>query len=89
MSKAALAAAISEKHEITKALAADVIDTTLETITKALKKEGRFTLPGFGSFTVRKRGARKGRNPQTGAEIKIKASKSVGFRAGKPLKESI
>lgn len=89
MSKAALAAAISEKHEITKTLAADVIDTTLEAITKALKKEGRFTLPGFGSFIVRKRGARKGRNPQTGAEIKIKASKSVGFRAGKPLKESI
>ena len=56
---------------------------------KALKKEGKFGLVGFGTFTVRKRAARKGRNPSTGAEIKIKASKSVGFKQGAELKKTI
>ena len=56
------------------------------TISKTIKKDGRFSYPGFGTWTVRQRKARKGRNPQTGAEIKIKASKTVGFKPAKELK---
>ena len=66
---------------LSKRLAGDVIDATFEAISKAVKKDKRFAYPGFGTFTVRSRKARKGRNPQTGEEIKIKASKTVGFKS--------
>jgi len=74
---------------LSKRLANDVIDATFDTIGKAIKKEKRFAYPGFGTFTVRSRKARKGRNPQTGEEIKIKASKTVGFKPAPALKGSL
>jgi DNA-binding protein HU-beta len=88
MSKQALIEALAEGG-MTKVAAGEAVSHLLETITAALKKEGKFTIVGFGSFTVRKRAARKGRNPATGAEIKIKASKSVSFKAGAALKEAL
>ena len=75
--------------DLTKRLVSDVIDATFENIGKSIKKEKRFAYPSFGTFTVRNRKARKGRNPQTGAEIKIKASKTVGFKPAPTLKGSL
>jgi DNA-binding protein HU-beta len=75
--------------EMTKKMIAELVDGVFENTAEAIKKEGRFSYPGFGTFEVRKRKARKGRNPQTGDVIKIKASKSVGFRAAKALKEAL
>jgi DNA-binding protein HU-beta len=66
-----------------------MIDATFQAIAKTIKKEKRFAYPGFGTFTVRSRKARKGRNPQTGEEIKIKASKTVGFKPAPTLKSSL
>ncbi|HBP10695.1 MAG TPA: integration host factor [Nitrospina sp.] len=74
---------------LTKRLTGDVIDAAFDTISKAIKKEKRFAYPSFGTFTVRSRKARKGRNPQTGEEIKIKASKTVGFKPAPTLKSSL
>jgi len=74
---------------LTKRLAGDVLDAAFENISKAIKKEKRFAYPSFGTFTVRTRKARKGRNPQTGEEIKIKASKTVGFKPAPTLKNSL
>jgi DNA-binding protein HU-beta len=74
---------------LTKKAAAELVDALFVTIGKSIKKEGRFAYPGFGTWTVRSRKARKGRNPQTGAEIKIKASKTVGFKPAKELKSGL
>jgi DNA-binding protein HU-beta len=74
---------------LTKRLAGDIVDAAFENISKAIKKEKRFAYPSFGTFTVRSRKARKGRNPQTGEEIKIKASKTVGFKPAPTLKTSL
>jgi len=74
---------------LSKRLTGDVLDAVFENISKAVKKEKRFAYPGFGTFTVRSRKARKGRNPQTGEEIKIKASKTVGFKPAPTLKNSL
>ena len=63
--------------DLSKRLAGDILTAAFEAISKAIKKEKRFTYPGFGTFTVRNRKARTGRNPQTGATIKIKASKRL------------
>ena len=71
---------------MTKKAAGEMVDALFATLAKTIKKEGRFAYPGFGTWTVRQRKARKGRNPQTGAEIKIKASKTVGFKPAKELK---
>jgi len=65
------------------------LDALAKTITDALKKGEKITLVGFGSFEVKKRAARKGRNPQTGEEIKIAASKAPVFKAGKSLKDAV
>ena len=73
--------------DLTKKLTGQLVDAVFDNLTWAIKKEKRFSYPGFGTFTVRNRKARKGRNPQTGELIKIKASKSVGFRAAKALKD--
>ncbi len=91
MTKAELIEKLHAKFgaEITKRMIAELVDDVFENATAAVKKEGRFSYPGFGTFSLRKRKARKGRNPQTGAEIKIKASKTVGFRASKALKEKL
>ena len=74
---------------MTKKAAGEMVDALFATIGKTIKKEGRFFYPGFGTWTVRARKARMGRNPQTGAEIKIKASKTVGFKPAKELKSGL
>jgi nucleoid DNA-binding protein len=73
----------------TKKAAADAVEAVLSGITKALKKKQAVTIVGFGTFKVGKRKARKGRNPQTGAEIKIKAKNVPKFVAGKELKNAV
>ena len=75
--------------DISKRLTGDMLDAAFQSIQKAIKKNKRFSYPGFGTFLVRKRKARKGRNPQTGAEIQIKASKTVGFKPAPKLKNSL
>ena len=75
--------------DISKQLTGDMLDAAFESIQKAIKKNKRFSYPGFGTFLVRNRKARKGRNPQTGAEIQIKASKTVGFKPAPKLKKSL
>ncbi len=77
------------KDQITKKLAGDMVDALFENVALAIKKDKRFSYPGFGTFVVRQRKARKGRNPQTGEVIKIKASKAVGFRVAKSLKDRL
>ena len=72
---------------LTKKAAAELVDGLFATLSKTIKKDGRFSYPGFGTWTVRARKARTGRNPQTGASIKIKASKTVGFKPAKDLKD--
>ena len=69
-----------------KAAAARAVDAVLDGIAAGIKKDGNVQLIGFGTFAVKSRAARTGRNPQTGATIKIKASKTVGFKAGAALK---
>ncbi len=88
MTKADIVAALAERTKTTKAQAEASLEGLLEIIQTTLVKEGKITLTGFGSFEVRKRNARTGRNPQTGAAIKIPASKAVGFSAGKGLKDA-
>ena len=75
--------------DISKRLTGDILDASFKSIQKAIKKNKRFSYPGFGTFLVRNRKARKGRNPQTGAEIQIKASKTVGFKPAPKLKNSL
>ena len=75
--------------ELSKRLAGDILDAAFENISKSIKKDKRFAYPSFGTFTVRSRKARKGRNPQTGEEIKIKASKTVGFKPAPTLKKML
>jgi DNA-binding protein HU-beta len=89
MTKADLIAAVARDAKITKAAAAQAIDSITDTITKDLKKGERVTLTGFGIFSVANRKARTGRNPRTGQEIRIPASKTPKFTAGKALKEAL
>jgi DNA-binding protein HU-beta len=88
MNKADLIA-VAEKFTTTKKAAAEAIDAVFGAIEKALKKGDSVTIVGFGTFSVAKRAARTGRNPQTGAEIKIKAKKVPKFSAGKGLKDAV
>jgi len=85
MNKGELIAKLSEDAGITKTQANDALDSFIEAVTKTLKGGGKVTLVGFGTFSVSKRAARNGRNPQTGAIIKIKARKVAKFKAGKEL----
>ena len=85
MNKAELIDAISSQSKLTKADAGRALDATIDAINKSLKKGEKIGLVGFGSFTVAKRAARTGRNPQTGKEIKIAAKKVVKFKAGSDL----
>jgi DNA-binding protein HU-beta len=90
MTKTELVEKIAKDTGISKAAAAGAVNSFLGNITKELKKKnGKVTLVGFGTFTKVRRKARKGRNPQTGEAIKIKASNSVRFKPGKTLKDSI
>ncbi len=89
MNKSELVEAIAKSADISKAAAERSLDSTLESITKSLKKSGTVTLVGFGTFYVGKRAARSGRNPRTQAVIKIRAAKVPKFRAGKALKDAV
>ncbi|MEH6950455.1 HU family DNA-binding protein [Nitrobacter sp. NHB1] len=84
-----LAAALAEDHELSKKASEAILSDMVTRITKHLKKGDRIRIVGLGILQVRKRAARKGRNPATGEEIQIKASKKVAFRAAKELKEAI
>lgn len=89
MNKAELIDAIAGDAKMTKADAKKALDAFINSTTKALKKGDRIALVGFGSFSVAKRAARTGRNPQTGKEIKIAAKKVVKFKAGSDLTKSV
>ena len=89
MNKAELVEALAKETGATKKAAEQSLNAIKEIISKSLKKGDKVQLVGFGSFEVRKRAARKGRNPQTGEEIKIPASKSPVFKAGKALKDTV
>ena len=89
MNKADLIAAIAAKTGDTKKVAEASVNAFVDVVTETLKKGDKVQLVGFGSFEVRKRAARKGRNPQTKEEIKIPASKAPVFKAGKALKDLV
>jgi DNA-binding protein HU-beta len=89
MNKGDFIGSVSDAAELSKADAARAVDAMLDVITRALKKGDTVTLVGFGTFSVRKRAARMGRNPQTKEQIKIKASKNPAFKAGKALKDAV
>ena len=91
MTKAELIEKVYEKSggDVTKKLVGELIDSVFDNIQKGIKKEKRFSYPGFGTWTLKNRKARKGRNPQTGEQIKIKASKTVTFRPAQALKSSL
>ena len=86
MTKTELIENVAQEADMTKKDASLVVNAVLDTIEKALKNEDSVALPGFGTFSVRERSERKGRNPQTGEEITIPAGKAVRFKAGKNLK---
>jgi DNA-binding protein HU-beta len=89
MSKAFIASVIQESAELTGASANRAAGDLMEAIVRELKKSGKFTLPSFGTFTVRKTKARKGLNPRTGESIKVKAGKTVRFKASPTLKKAV
>jgi DNA-binding protein HU-beta len=90
MTKAELVEKMAAEAGISKTAAAAALNSFVDSVTKTLKKkDGKVTLVGFGTFTKVRRKARKGRNPQTGEAIKIKAGNAVKFRAGKKLKDLV
>lgn len=90
MTKAELIEKMAKDADISKVAAGTALESFMTSVTKALKKkDGKVTLVGFGTFVKTRRKARKGRNPQTGEAIKIKASNVVKFKAGKKLKDAI
>jgi DNA-binding protein HU-beta len=89
MTKAELIATIAKETKIPKVSAEKAVNAFTASVTKALKKGDKLTLTGFGTFSVSKRRARTGRNPQTGREIKIPATKVAKFKAGNLLKSSV
>ena len=89
MNKTELIEQIAKHADISKAAAGRALDATLNAVKTSLKKGGLVTLVGFGTFYVSKRAARTGRNPRTGASIKIKSAKVPKFRAGKGLKDAL
>ncbi len=89
MNKAQLVDAISVNAKLSKADAGRALDAAVDAIEKSLRKGDRIALVGFGSFTIAKRAARTGRNPQTGKEIKIAAKKVVKFKAGSDLAKKV
>jgi len=89
MTKAELIASMGKEAKISKASAEKAINAFTSAVTKALKKGDKLTLTGFGTFSVAKRRARTGRNPQTGKEIKIPATRVAKFKAGNLLKKAV
>ncbi len=89
MNKSELIDAIAAQADIPKAAAGRALDAMIDSIAAALKGGDQVALVGFGTFLVKERAARTGRNPQTGAPIEIKAAKVPGFKAGKALKDAV
>ncbi|MRG86409.1 HU family DNA-binding protein [Salinibacillus xinjiangensis] len=89
MNKTELVNAVAEKSDLSKKDAATAVDAVFESITDSLTSGDKVQLIGFGNFEVRERAARKGRNPQTGDEIEIPASKVPAFKPGKALKDAV
>jgi len=89
MNKSELIEAVAQSADLSKAGASRAVDAVVESITAALKQGDQVTLVGFGTFSVRERAARTGRNPRTGETINIAASKVPGFKAGKALKDAV
>ncbi|WP_297527106.1 HU family DNA-binding protein [Thiohalobacter sp.] len=89
MNKAELIEAVAEKADLSKADATRAVDALLGAVTEALKNGDQVSLVGFGTFEVRERAARNGRNPKTGETIRIAASRAPAFKAGKALKDAV
>ena len=89
MNKSELIDAIAESADLSKASASRALDAVTETIANSLKSGDQVVLVGFGTFSVKDRAARTGRNPQTGAPIEIAAARIPGFKAGKALKDAV
>lgn len=89
MNKSELIEVVAQSADISKAAASRAIDAFVASVTDALREGDQVTLVGFGTFTVRERAARTGRNPRTGETITIPASKAPGFKAGKALKDAV
>lgn len=89
MNKSEFTSAVADAAELSKADAANAVDAMVSVITDALRKGDSVTLVGFGTFQVRNRAARQGRNPKTGETIQIKASNNPAFKAGKALKDAV
>ncbi len=89
MTKLELVEVVSSKAEITKAEAHKVVDAVLAGINEGLASDGKVVIPGFGTFEVRTRTARVGRNPRTGEQMKIEASRTPAFKPGKAMKEMV
>jgi DNA-binding protein HU-beta len=89
MNKAELIEAVANAADLSKADAGRAVDAVVEAVTKALKKGQQVAVVGFGTFSVKARAARSGRNPRTGETIHIAASKVPGFKAGKALKDAV
>lgn len=89
MNKTELIDAVADSADLSKADATRAVDAVVDNITETLRKGDSVTLVGFGTFEVRERAARTGRNPQTGETIQIKASKAPAFKAGKAFKDAV
>lgn len=89
MTKAELIAQVAKKAGLTSRAAKEAVNATFDTIATEMQRGAKVVVTGFGTFLVRKRAARKGRNPQTGAEIKIPPTKTPGFTAGKSMKRMV
>lgn len=89
MNKSQLIDEIADSADISKAAAGRALDAFTDSVTRALKDDDQVALVGFGTFSVRERAARSGRNPQTGATIQISAAKIPSFKAGKALKDAV
>ncbi|OIN09064.1 DNA-binding protein HU [Oceanisphaera psychrotolerans] len=89
MNKSQLIDKIADGADITKAAAGRALDAFVDSVTESLKEGDQVSLVGFGTFAVRERAARTGRNPQTGAAIEIAAAKTPAFKAGKALKDAV
>ena len=89
MNKTELVALVADKAEVTQAMAEKVVNSFVDIVTETLSKEEKVVVTGFGTFEVRNRVARRGKNPRTGEEIIVPAQKTPAFKAGKLLKEAV
>ena len=89
MNKTGLIEVVAEQADLSKAAATRAVDAVVNAVTEALKEGDQVSLVGFGTFSVRERAARTGRDPRTGKSIQIKASKVPGFKSGKALKDAV